>query len=48
LVPKTLTFKQAIFAAEAHLAEEQFLLDSQTFNKEKSIIIIIINALKKQ
>jgi hypothetical protein len=33
---------QTTFAADAHLAEGQFLLEEQTLNIAKSLIIIII------
>jgi hypothetical protein len=32
------TSLQTTLAAEAHLAERQFLLDEQTLNREKSLI----------
>jgi hypothetical protein len=32
------TFLQTTLAAEAHLAEEQFVLEEQTLNKAKSLI----------
>jgi hypothetical protein len=38
LALNTSTFLQTTSAAEAHLAEGQFLLEEQTFNKAKSLI----------
>jgi hypothetical protein len=38
LAPNTSTFLQTTLAADAHLAEGQFLLEEQTLNKAKSLI----------
>jgi hypothetical protein len=38
--PNTSTSLQTILAADAHLAEGQFLPEEQTLNKEKSLIFI--------
>jgi hypothetical protein len=38
LDPNTSTSLQATLAADAHLAEGQFLLEGQTFNIAKSLI----------
>jgi hypothetical protein len=37
LVPNTSLPLQTTLAAEVHLADEQFLLEKQTLNKEKSL-----------
>jgi hypothetical protein len=38
LVSNTSTFLQTTLAAEAHLAEEKFLLEEQTLKKAKSLM----------
>jgi hypothetical protein len=45
LAPNTSKSLQTTLAADADLAEGQFLLGGQTLNKAKSLIIIIIKYL---